>query len=174
MFLDRVGPGANIPEVVNVIIEIPLNGEPVKYEVDKDTGAIFVDRFLSAAMRYPCNYGYVPRTISGDGDPCDALVVSPLPLIPGSVIECRPIGLLKMEDDGGDDAKLLMVPIDRLTPRYRDVSSFRDLTPDLLERISHFFERYKDLEPGKWVKVTGWAGIDAAREEIEQGIKKYG
>jgi len=173
MYFDRVGPGKEVPEDVNVIVEIPQNGEPVKYEVDKETGAIFVDRFLGTPMRYPCNYGYIPHTLSGDGDPADVLVVSPLPLIPGSVVRCRPVGILMMEDDGGDDAKILAVPIDKLTRLYRDISSFRDLPDELLDRITHFFGHYKDLEPGKWVKIRGWQDADAARKDILESVERF-
>jgi len=173
MYFDRVGPGKQVPEDVNVIVEIPQNGEPVKYEVDKETGAIFVDRFLGTPMRYPCNYGYIPGTLSGDDDPADVLVVCPLPLIPGSVVRCRPVGILKMEDDGGEDDKILAVPIDKLSRLYRDVSGFRDLPEELLDRITHFFGHYKDLEPGKWVKIKGWQGADAARQEIIDAVARY-
>ncbi|MEM7194201.1 MAG: inorganic diphosphatase [Pseudomonadota bacterium] len=173
MYFDSVGPGTNVPEDINVVVEIPQNGDPVKYEVDKETGAIFVDRFLGTPMRYPCNYGYIPQTLSGDQDPADVLVVSPLPLIPGSVVRSRPVGILQMEDDGGDDAKILAVPIDKLTRRYRNVRSFRDLPEEHIDRIAHFFQHYKDLEPGKWVKVIGWGGVDAARNEILESVKRY-
>lgn len=173
MAFDRVGPGNQVPEDVNVIIEIPQNGEPVKYEVDKKTGAIFVDRFLGTPMRYPCNYGYIPGTLSGDGDPADVLVVTPLPLIPGSVVRCRPVGLLQMEDDGGPDSKILAVPIDKLTRRYREVNTFRDLPSELLDRIAHFFDHYKDLEPGKWVNIKGWADAQSAKREVLESVERY-
>jgi inorganic pyrophosphatase len=173
MILDHVLPGKNIPDDVNVIIEIPLHSEPVKYEVDHTTGAMFVDRFLATAMHYPCNYGYIPRTLCGDGDPVDVLVVAPLPLIAGSVVRCRPVGVLDMEDESGADAKILAVPIDKLTSLYREVKSFRDLPRELVDRIAHFFEHYKDLEPGKWVKITGWSDTDAAKTEILSSINNY-
>lgn len=173
MFFDRVDAGKKVPEEINVVIEIPQHGDPVKYEVDKETGAIFVDRFLGTPMRYPCNYGYIPRTLSGDGDPADVLVISPLPLIPGSVVRSRPIGILQMEDDGGQDAKILAVPIDKLTKRYRNVSSFRDVPDEHIDRIAHFFQHYKDLEPGKWVKINGWEDAEAAKEEITESVKRY-
>ncbi len=173
MFFDRVGPGRQVPDDVNVVVEIPQHGEPVKYEVDKETGAIFVDRFLGTPMRYPCNYGYIPCTLGGDGDPSDVLVVSPLPLIPGSVVRSRPVGILHMEDDGGEDAKILAVPVDSLTRLYRDISEYRDLPDELLDRIVHFFDHYKDLEPGKWVKITGWAAAEAAKQEVMQSIERY-
>src|SRR5215217_8062627 len=155
MNLDRVTTGRDVPNDVNVIIEIPMLAAPIKYEVDKDTGAVFVDRFLSTAMFYPCNYGYVPHTLSGDGDPVDVLVLSPVPIITGVVVRVRPIGMLKMEDDAGDDTKVLAVPIDKLSALYRDVSNVRDLPEITRAQIQHFFEHYKDLEPGKWVRVSG-------------------
>ena len=173
MSLDNVTPGSHVPESFNVIIEIPMNADPVKYEVDKATGAIFVDRFMSTAMHYPTNYGYVPKTISGDGDPVDVLVVAPFSLPPGVVVRCRPLGQLSMTDEGGDDAKLLAVPVSKLTPLYNDVKTFEDMPELLRKQIAHFFERYKDLEPGKWVKVNGWEGIDAARNEIMTGIQRF-
>lgn len=173
MSLDLVPSGRDLPEDINVIIEIPLNGEPIKYEVDKDSGAIFVDRMLGTAMHYPCNYGYVPHTLCGDGDPVDVLVIMPLALIPGSVIRCRPIGVLKMTDEAGDDAKIVAVPVDKITTLYRDVESVRDLPAITLSQIAHFFEHYKDLEEGKWVKVEGWEGPVAACEEIMQSVERY-
>ena len=158
MPLNLVTPGQDVPNNLNVIIEIPLRSDPVKYEVDKDTGAVFVDRFMGTAMHYPCNYGYVPHTLSEDGDPVDVLVATPYALISGSVIRCRPVGMLNMSDDAGPDAKILAVPLDALTDLYRDVSSFCDLPASMLAQIAHFFEHYKDLEVGKWVKVEGWLG----------------
>ncbi len=163
MTLERVTAGRNVPHDVNVIIEIPMNADPVKYEVDKHTGAVFVDRFMSTAMHYPCNYGYVPRTLSGDGDPVDVLVLSPFPLITGVVVRCRPVGMLRMKDEAGEDTKLLAVPIDRLTSQYRGIRSPRDLPEARLAAITHFFEHYKDLERGKWVKVQGEILEGAAR-----------
>lgn len=173
MALNDVPTGKNPPDDVNVIIEIPLRGEPVKYEVDKDTGAMFVDRFLNTAMHYPCNYGYIPHTLSDDGDPTDVLVVTGVPLIVGSVVRCRPIGMLDMTDEAGKDAKLLAVPVDKLDGMYRKVDSPRDLPDVLLDQIAHFFEHYKDLEAGKWVKVDGWRDASAARDEILGSIKRY-
>lgn len=173
MRLDDVTPGSNVPEVINVIIEIPVQSLPVKYEVNKKTGAMFVDRFLNTAMFYPCNYGYVPQTLSEDGDPVDVLVITPCPLIVGSVITCRPIGMLKMTDEKGVDTKLLAVPTDKLTPLYQHIKTYQDVAPNLLEQISHFFEHYKDLEPNKWVKVDGWLGPDAAYAEIVASIKRH-
>jgi len=173
MILDRVSSGENPPGEVNVIIEIPALSDPVKYEVDKDTGAMFVDRFMGTAMHYPCNYGYIPHTLSPDGDPCDVLVVTPVPLIPGSVVQCRPVGVLKMTDESGDDAKVLALPIDKLCKSYRNISNHRDLPPDLLGKISHFFEHYKDLDEGKWVRVEGWGDIDQAKQEIMDSLKMF-
>ena len=173
MSLDNVTPGKNVPEAFNVIIEIPMNADPVKYEVDKETGAIFVDRFMSTSMHYPTNYGYVPKTISGDGDPVDVLVITPVPLIPGVVVTCRPIGILKMEDEAGEDGKVLAVPTDKLLPIYTHWQKPEDMNPLRLKTIAHFFEHYKDLEPGKWVKVRGWGGPDEARAEIATGIAAY-
>jgi inorganic pyrophosphatase len=171
MFVDRVPTGKSVPDDVNVIIEIPLHGDPVKYEVDKETGAMFVDRFMATATHYPCNYGYIPHTLCDDGDPVDVLVISPLPLIPGSVVCCRPVGMLEMEDESGEDAKILGVPVDRLTTLYRHINTYRDLPRELLDRIAHFFDHYKDLEPGKWVKITGWADVERARQEIIKGVE---
>ena len=173
MNLDRVSSGDNIPNQINVIIEIPAQSDPVKYELDKHTGAMFVDRFMNTAMHYPCNYGYVPHTLSKDGDPVDVLVVTTYPLIPGSVIQCRPIGVLKMTDESGDDAKVLAVPADRLSRMYREVQDFRDMPEVLLGQIAHFFEHYKDLDEGKWVRVGGWGGIDEAKQEILDSIQMY-
>jgi len=173
MRLDRVTAGRDIPHDCNVVIEIPMHGDPIKYEVDKETGAVFVDRFMSTAMRYPCNYGYIPRTLSEDGDPCDVLVMSPVPLITGVVVRCRPIGMLKMEDEAGGDAKILAVPVDKLSSLYRSIERPEDLPAIQLDQIVHFFAHYKDLEPGKWVRVAGWAGSDQAKEEIVACIRRY-
>ncbi|MEO5607716.1 MAG: inorganic diphosphatase [Polaromonas sp.] len=173
MSFDKVSPGKNIPESFNVIIEIPMNADPVKYEVDKESGAIFVDRFMSTAMHYPCNYGYVPQTLSGDGDPVDVLVITPVPLIPGVVVTCRAIGILKMTDEAGEDGKVLAVPIDKILSIYGHWQKPEDMNPLRLKTIAHFFEHYKDLEAGKWVKVQGWEGPEAARKEITDGIANY-
>jgi inorganic pyrophosphatase len=172
MNLERVTAGRDVPNDVNVIIEIPMLADPVKYEVDKATGAMFVDRFMSTAMHYPCNYGYVPRTLSGDGDPVDVLVLSPLPLITGVVVRCRPIGMLRMKDEAGEDTKLLAVPIDKLTSHYRSVRSPRDVPESQLAAIRHFFEHYKDLEPGKWVKIAGWGDAAEARQLIQEATER--
>ncbi len=173
MPFDQVESGRDVPNDVNVVIEIPMHGEPVKYEVDKRSGAVFVDRFMSTAMHYPCNYGYVPHTLSEDGDPVDVLVISPVPLITGVVVRCRPVGMLKMEDEQGIDAKVLAVPIDKLSPLYRQIVSARDFPQLQLDQISHFFQHYKDLEPGKWVKLQGWTDAEEAKQEILRGVAKY-
>lgn len=169
----RVSPGKNIPDEINVVIEIPASGPPVKYEVDKETGALFVDRFMATSMYYPCNYGYVPQTLSEDGDPVDVLVPTPFPLISGSVIRCRPVSVLQMTDEAGNDSKVFAVPVDKLTPHYSSVKTIDDVSQDLRAVIQHFFEHYKDLEPGKWVKVNGWAGVDAARKEIMDSVARF-
>ena len=173
MSLDNVTPGTKVPDAFNVIIEIPMNADPVKYEVDKESGAIFVDRFMSTAMHYPTNYGYVPKTISGDGDPVDVLVITPFPLIPGVVVPCRAIGILKMEDEAGQDGKVLAVPTDKILSIYSHWKKPEDLNQLRLKTIAHFFEHYKDLEPNKWVKVLGWEGPESAHQEILDGISNY-
>lgn len=173
MSLNAIKPGQDVPNDVNVIIEIPMHAAPVKYEVDKASGALFVDRFMATAMFYPANYGYIPQTLSEDGDPVDVLVVAPTPLLSGSVIRCRTVGMLKMTDESGVDAKLLAVPVDKLSKLYRDVKTHEDLPESLLQSIAHFFEHYKDLEEGKWVKVDGWEGVDAAHREIASSIQRY-
>ena len=173
MSYDNISPGKNSPEDINVIIEIPANDVPVKYEIDKDSGALFVDRFMGTAMHYPCNYGYVPQTLSDDGDPVDVLVISPFPLLAGSVINCRPVGMLKMTDESGEDAKILAVPVDKLTPLYKDIKTHEDVSPVLTAQIVHFFEHYKDLEKGKWVKIDGWVGPEEAKQEVVSSIERY-
>ena len=173
MSLNNVPAGSKIPEEFNVIIEIPQNSDPVKYEVDKDTGAVFVDRFMLAAMHYPCNYGYVPQTISDDGDPVDVLVITPFPIQVGAVIKCRAIGVLQMDDEAGGDAKLLAVPVSKLYPLYDNIKEATDLPAQELQRIQHFFEHYKDLENGKWVKVKGWEDSAAAKAEIMASAERY-
>jgi len=173
MNLVRVSAGKDVPNDCNVIIEIPMHGDPIKYEVDKETGAVFVDRFMSTAMRYPCNYGYIPRTLSGDGDPCDVLVLSPVPLITGVVVRCRPIGMLNMDDEAGVDAKILAVPVDKLSSLYHLIKSPRDLPEITTRQIAHFFEHYKDLEPGKWVQVANWVGAEEAKNEIVESAARY-
>ena len=173
MNLDRVEPGDKLPNEFNVIIEIPMNADPIKYEVDKATGALFVDRFMGTAMHYPCNYGYIPRTIADDGDPVDVLVVTPFPLVAGVVVKCRPVGVLKMTDEAGGDAKLLAVPIDKILPWYKHWQKPEDIQEERLAQIRHFFEHYKDLEKGKWVKVEGWGGPKEAIAEINAGIANF-
>lgn len=173
MSLNRVSPGEKMPDEINVIIEIPAHSGPVKYEVDKDSGAMFVDRFMATAMFYPCNYGYVPQTLSEDGDPVDVLVVTPVPVISGAVIKARPVGVLVMTDESGVDAKILAVPTGKLSTRYRDVNEPEDITPELLNAIKHFFEHYKDLEEGKWVKVEGWEDAATAKQEILASVERF-
>ena len=170
MGFDLVSAGRDVPNDINVIIEISAQGDPIKFEVDKDSGAVFVDRFMGTSMRYPINYGYVPHTIAGDGDPVDVLVVTPFPLAPGVVIRCRPVGVLKMEDDGGLDAKVVAVPVSKLTPLYDKVQTTDDLPELLMKQTVHFFEHYKDLEPGKWVKVQGWGTVEEAKQDIVNGL----
>ncbi|MDH5749709.1 MAG: inorganic diphosphatase [Rhodospirillales bacterium] len=174
MDVSKIPIGANPPYELNVIIEIPLGGTPVKYELDKASGAMFVDRFLHTAMYYPCNYGFIPHTLSDDGDPVDAAVLGQIPVTPGAVIRSRPIGVLVMEDESGIDEKILCVPVDDLHPYYANVASYRDLRPVLLDQISHFFGHYKDLEEGKWVKVKGWGETEEALDLIRQGIARAG
>jgi inorganic pyrophosphatase len=173
MSLNNVPAGRDVPNDFNVIIEIPMNADPIKYEVDKESGAIFVDRFMGTAMHYPCNYGYVPKTIADDGDPCDVLVITPFPLIPGVVVRCRAIGVLKMTDEGGGDAKVLAVPVDKILPIYSHWQKPDDLQDLRLQQIQHFFEHYKDLEKGKWVKIEGWGGPEEAKEEIIKGVEAF-
>ena len=173
MGLNAIKAGKDVPNDINVIIEISANSQPVKYEVDKESGALFVDRFLSTAMFYPANYGYIPQTLSEDGDPVDVLVITPVPLIAGSVIRCRPVGMLKMSDEAGIDAKLLAVPVDKLCKDYKAVNDYTDLSEGLLKSIEHFFEHYKDLDKGKWVKINGWGDIDQAKKEILDGVANY-
>lgn len=173
MGLMRVDSGRDVPNEINVIIEIPMCGEPVKYEVDKETGTLFVDRFMTTSMFYPANYGYVPHTLSEDGDPVDVLVVTPIPLMSGSAIRCRPIGMLQMTDESGVDAKILAVPINKLSTIYQSIQTHDDMPRHLLLSIEHFFQHYKDLEEGKWVKLNGWEGPDAARHEILASVERY-
>jgi inorganic pyrophosphatase len=174
MDISKIPVGQNAPWDVNVIIEIPMGGEPIKYEVDKASGALFVDRFLHTAMYYPCNYGFLPHTLSDDGDPCDMLVVGRRPIQPGAVLRSRPIGVLIMEDEAGLDEKILAVPVDKLHPFYSDVKSYKDLPEILLDQIAHFFQHYKDLEKGKWVKIKRWGDAEEAAKIIQHSIDKYG
>jgi inorganic pyrophosphatase len=173
MDFDKVPPGKNPPDDIYVVIEIPANSAPIKYEIDKDSHAVFVDRFMATAMFYPTNYGYIPHTLADDGDPLDVLVVTPFPVVPGSVVRCRPVGVLFMSDEAGGDLKLVAVPHDKLSVLYRDVKEAADLPQLLMQQIQHFFEHYKDLEPGKWVKIDRWGNAAEARAEVEKSIKNY-
>lgn len=172
MDIKKIPIGKNPPWDFNVIIEVPMGSEPIKYEMDKESGALYVDRFLHTAMNYPCNYGFIPHTMSGDGDPADVLVVGRRPLMPGCVIAARPIGVLLMEDEGGQDEKILAVPHSRLHPFFNEVQSYKDLPPILIQQIAHFFEHYKDLESNKWVKVVGWKDADEAARMVSESIEK--
>jgi len=173
MGLMNISAGRDVPNDVNVIIEIPMHGAPVKYEVNKESGALFVDRFMSTAMFYPANYGYIPNTLSLDGDPVDVLVITPVPLSSGSVIACRVVGMLKMTDESGEDAKLIAVPVSKLTKMYDAIKTYEDVPRHLLLSMEHFFQHYKDLEDNKWVTLQGWDGPDAARSEIMESIKRF-
>jgi len=172
MGLENVPAGKELPDDIYVVIEIPANSDPIKYEVDKETGTLFVDRFMATAMFYPANYGYVNNTLSSDGDPVDVLVPTPYPLQPGSVIRCRPVGVLKMTDEAGGDAKVVAVPHTKLSKEYDHIKDVGDLPELLKAQIKHFFESYKALEAGKWVKVEGWEGVDAARKEILDSFER--
>lgn len=172
MRLDAISIGKNPPDEVNVVIEVAIGGEPIKYEMDKAAGTLFVDRFLYTPMRYPGNYGFIPHTLSEDGDPCDVLVANTRPLIPGSYIAVRPIGVMMMEDEGGGDEKIIAVPVPKLTKRYENVHNYTDLPKITLDQIQHFFEHYKDLEPGKWVKLTGWGDAAKAKQLIVEAIER--
>jgi inorganic pyrophosphatase len=173
MNFDNIPAGKDLPEDINVVIEIPANSSPIKYEIDKEMGAVVVDRFMSTPMFYPANYGFIPHTLADDGDPLDVLVVTPYPVTPGSIIRCRPVGVLNMTDEAGEDAKLIAVPHDKLTLIYKDVKEVTDLPQLLRDQIKHFFENYKDLEAGKWVKVEGWDDADAARRAIIGSVAAY-
>lgn len=166
MDISKISVGRQPPDDINVIIEIPQGGHPVKYEVDKESGALFVDRFLHTSMIYPGNYGFIPHTLSGDGDPCDVLVIGQLPVMSGAVIRSRPIGVLLMEDQSGMDEKILAVPVDDLHPFYKEIASYKDLPPILCEQIAHFFQHYKDLERNKWVKNLQWEDVAQAKQII--------
>jgi inorganic pyrophosphatase len=172
MRIDAISIGKNPPHDINVIVEVAIGGEPIKYEMDKEAGTLVVDRFLYTPMRYPGNYGFVPHTLSDDGDPIDVLVANTRPIIAGAVINVRPIGVLKMEDDGGGDEKIIAVPSPKLTQRYANVHTITDLPQITLDQIQHFFEHYKDLEPGKWVKIIGWGGAEEAQQLILQAIER--
>jgi inorganic pyrophosphatase len=172
MRLDAIPTGLNPPHEVNVVIEVPIGGEPIKYEMDKNAGALIVDRFLYTAMRYPGNYGFIPHTLSSDGDPCDVIVANTRAIIPGAVMSCRVVGVLLMEDEAGGDEKILAVPSTKLTRRYEKVENYSDLPAITLQQIEHFFSHYKDLEKGKWVKVVGWGDAEKAKELILEGIER--
>lgn len=171
MNIDAIAIGKNPPDDLNVIIEVPIGGEPIKYEIDKASGALFVDRFLYTPMRYPGNYGFVPHTLCGDGDPLDVIVMNSRPLVPGAVVRCRPVGVLFMEDDGGQDEKILAVPVSKLTKVYDHVVNYTDLAGIEVEKVKHFFTHYKDLEPGKWAKINGIGDVDEARKVILASIE---
>jgi inorganic pyrophosphatase len=172
MRLDAIPIGIDPPNEVNVVIEVPIGGEPIKYEMDKPSGALTVDRFLYTAMRYPGNYGFIPHTLSDDGDPCDVIVANTRAIIPGAFMSCRIVGVLMMEDEAGGDEKLIAVPGRKLTQRYDHVEQYKDLPPITLQQIEHFFGHYKDLEPGKWVKILRWGDADEARALVTAGIER--
>ena len=173
MRIDAIKTGNNPPEDVNVIVEVPVGGHPIKYEMDKEAGTLVVDRFLYTPMTYPGNYGFVPHTLSEDGDPIDVLICNTRPLVPGCVINVRPIGVLVMEDDGGKDEKIIAVPVPKLTRRYDKIQNYTDLPDITLKQIEHFFEHYKDLEPGKWVKIAGWQDVEVAKKMILEAVARY-
>jgi inorganic pyrophosphatase len=172
MRIDAISAGRNPPEEVNVIVEVPVGGEPIKYEMDKEAGTLVVDRFLYTSMRYPGNYGFIPHTLSGDGDPCDVLIANQRGIIPGAVVACRPVGVLKMNDEAGGDEKIVAVPIPKLTRRYESVHEYTDLPEITRQQIEHFFAHYKDLETSKWVKVVGWGDAAEARRMIVEGLER--
>jgi inorganic pyrophosphatase len=172
MRIDAISIGIDPPREVNVIIEVPVGGEPIKYELDKEAGTLVVDRFLYTAMRYPGNYGFIPHTLSNDGDPCDVLVANTRAIVPGAVMSVRPVGVLMMEDEAGGDEKIIAVPVSKLTQRYDKVKNYNDLPDITLQQIQHFFEHYKDLEPGKWVKVLRWGGAELAHQLITEAIAR--
>jgi inorganic pyrophosphatase len=172
MRIDAISIGNNPPHEVNVIVEVPVGGEPIKYEMDKEAGTLVVDRFLYTSMRYPGNYGFIPHTLSDDGDPCDVLIANQRGIVPGAIVAVRPVGVLRMQDEAGGDEKIIAVPVPRLTRRYEKVLSYHDLPEITLKQIEHFFEHYKDLESSKWVKVLGWGDADEARDLITQSIER--
>jgi inorganic pyrophosphatase len=173
MNIESLAIGKNVPHDFNVVIEIPAKTPGIKFELDKASGCVMVDRFMATPMHYPCDYGFIPHTLSDDGDPVDVLVVAPYPLQPGVVVHCRPLGMLEMEDESGVDAKLIAVPVAKLTPVYNKITTHEDLPQLLLQQIEHFFHHYKDLEPGKWVKIRGWKNIEAAKTEILTAIDRF-
>jgi inorganic pyrophosphatase len=170
--LDKISYGDKAPDEVNVVIEVPIGGEPIKYEMDKESGALFVDRFLYTSMRYPGNYGFIPHTLSDDGDPCDVIVANTRAIIPGAVMKCRIVGVLLMEDEAGSDEKLIAVPVPKLTQRYAKVQNYTDLPDITMKQIEHFFAHYKDLEPNKWVRIVGWGDAAQARRLVVEGIER--
>jgi inorganic pyrophosphatase len=172
MRIDAVSIGRDLPEEVNVIVEVPVGGEPIKYEMDKKSGALVVDRFLYTSMRYPGNYGFIPHTLSDDGDPCDVLIANQRSIIPGAVVAVRPVGVLKMQDEAGHDEKIIAVPVPRLTRRYENVKNYTDLPEITLQQVRHFFEHYKDLETTKWVKILGWGDASEAKELIMLAVER--
>ena len=172
MRISAISPGANPPKEINVIVEVPVGGEPIKYEMDKEAGTLVVDRFLYTSMRYPGNYGFIPHTLSGDGDPVDVLIANQRGIVPGAVVACRPVGVLKMQDEMGGDEKIIAVPVPRLTRRYENVHNYLDLPDITIMQIQHFFEHYKDLENGKWVKVLGWGNAIEAEQMILDGLER--
>lgn len=173
MNLEKLSAGSNLPEDFNVIIEIPANSAPVKYEMDKASGALFVDRFVGTGMSYPANYGFIPHTLSEDGDPADVIVITPFPVAHGAVIKCRAVGVLRMEDESGIDAKILALPTKKSCVMYDGIDTMDQLPPTILDQIKYFFQNYKGLEKGKWVKITGWEGADAAKKEIVDSVARY-
>ena len=173
MRLDAVPVGANAPHEVNAIIEVPVGGEPIKYEMDKEAGTLVVDRFLYTSMRYPGNYGFIPHTLSDDGDPCDVLIANQRGIVPGAIVAVRPVGVLRMQDEAGGDEKIIAVPVPKLTRRYEKVHNYTDLPEITLKQIEHFFEHYKDLENDKWVKVLGWGDAEEARRLIVEAIERH-
>ncbi len=172
MDLSKISTGKNPPDDINVLVEVPLGGHPIKYEIDKDSGAMMVDRYLYTEMRYPCNYGFVPHTLSLDGDPIDVMVVGNRPLVPGCVVRVRPVGVLMMIDDSGHDEKILAVPHTALTSYYDKIATYHDMPSFLIDKITHFFEHYKDLEKGKWTNIEGWQGVEKARELISEAVER--
>ena len=173
MRIEAIASGKNPPDDVNVIIEVPIGGEPIKYEMDKEAGTLVVDRFLYTAMRYPGNYGFIPHTLSGDGDPCDVLVANTRAIVPGAVMSVRPVGVLLMEDEAGGDEKIIAVPSSKLTQRYDKIRNVSDLPDITVQQIQHFFEHYKDLEKGKWVKLEGWGNAAEAKQVLVDAMKRY-
>ena len=173
MSVHLLTPANHVPDDINVVIEIPAHSSSIKYELDKASGMLAVDRFMPTAMHYPANYGFVPNTLSDDGDPADVLVITPFPLQPGCIIRSRAVGMLRMTDEAGKDAKILALPIDKVCPQFKHIKCLEDVSPVLLDAIIHFFENYKGLEEGKWVKIDGWEGVDSAITEINQSISRY-